>query len=85
MREIFGIYGGIVALSIRSPSVEKKARELAIQTGRTMTQVIAEALDSTRKGQDEAQQRLHERLSALAEHCASLPDLDTRSTGLDRP
>ncbi len=28
---------------------------------------------------DEAQARLHERLSALAAHCASLPNLDTRS------
>ena len=68
-----------MALSIRSPSVERKARELAHRTGRTMTQVIEEALDTQRKDQDEAQVRLHERLSALASHCASLPDHDTRS------
>ena len=78
MRTIFGIYGGIMALCIRSPGVERKARELSRESGQTMTDVIEAALDAKREAQDEARAQLRSRLTAVGAHCAALPDLDTR-------
>jgi antitoxin VapB len=68
-----------VALSIRSPSVEKKARELARRTGGTMTEAIEEALDARLEHAAVEEVRLRTRLEGIAAICAAAPDLDTRS------
>lgn len=65
-------------LSIRSPEVEYRARELARRTGTTMTEAIAQALAASldmHSGIDS----LRDRLSRIAADCARLPDLDPRT------
>lgn len=70
-----------MALSIRKASVETRARELAGREGRTMTEVIDEALGAALERQDERAEALRAALVRLARECAALPDLDARSPG----
>lgn len=70
-------------LSIRNPEVDRLARELAAETGTSVTEAIRQAvaheLDRLRA---ERADRHHRRYAALAEigrQCAALPTLDTRS------
>jgi antitoxin VapB len=67
-----------MALNIKDPEVHDLARRLAERRGTTLTDAVrralAEALARTRQGGEPT----HERLRAIARHCASLPLLDPR-------
>ncbi len=68
-------------LSIKDPETERLARELAEETGETITQATRKALEQRllRERGRRAEPDLVERLMEIGRHCASLPDLDTRS------
>lgn len=71
-----------MALSIKSPEVERKVRKLAATTGESITAVILMAVDEQLKREErkrESKQFLIDDLMAIANHCASLPVLDDRS------
>src|ERR1035438_8678361 len=71
-----------MALSIKSPEVERKVRKLAAATGQSITMVVSLAVDEQLKREDrkrENKEHLIEELMAIAHHCASLPVLDDRS------
>ncbi len=70
-----------MALSIRNEYAEKLAREIATQTGETITQTITIALEErlerisgTKRSAD-----IYQKIKKIAERCRSLPDLDPRS------
>ncbi|MDW7712526.1 MAG: type II toxin-antitoxin system VapB family antitoxin [Deferrisomatales bacterium] len=70
-----------MAMSIRNPTAERLAREVAARTGETMTDAVIHALEErlerlagTGRSDNEVQEIL-----AIARRCAALPDLDTRS------
>ena len=69
-----------MALNIKNATAEKLARELAGQTGETLTEAIQHSLEERlerlkgrRSGPD-----LVETMLAISRRCSSLPDLDTR-------
>ncbi|MGH7022027.1 MAG: type II toxin-antitoxin system VapB family antitoxin [Caulobacteraceae bacterium] len=70
-----------MALSLKDPETDRLARAVAGMTGETLTEAIRKALSERlervrlRRGETRA---LAARLLAIGEHCASLPDLDTR-------
>ena len=66
-------------LSIRSETVESRARELARRTGRTMTDAIGDALAQRLEAMEARAAGLREELLAIARDCAAAPDLDARS------
>lgn len=66
-------------LSIRSETVESRARELARRTGRTMTDAIGDALAAQLEAMEGRTSELREELLAIARDCAAAPDLDARS------
>jgi antitoxin VapB len=71
-----------MALSIKAPETERLVRELANTTGETITDAVTVAVRERlareqRRRQDKA--ALLAEIQAIAEHCASLPLLDTRS------
>lgn len=68
-------------LSIKDAETERLARELAKETGETITQATSKAL-AERLLRVRGRRRvpgLAERLMEIGRHCAALPDLDTRS------
>ena len=71
-----------MALSIKSPEVERKVRKLAATTGESITTAISLAVDEQLKRDErkrENKANLVEDLMAIARHCASLPVVDDRS------
>jgi antitoxin VapB len=71
-----------MTISIRSPEAERLAREMAQSSGKSLTDVVVEALRSYRLQQGDQkkrQARLAQRLLAIGLHCANLPTLDERS------
>jgi antitoxin VapB len=70
-----------MALSIRNPKAEKLARELAAESGETMTQAITHALEERleRLRGRSAATDLVEELLKISKRCSSIPDLDQRS------
>jgi antitoxin VapB len=69
-----------MALSIKNPLAEDLAREVAAESGESLTQAIIHSLEERlerlrgrRKSPD-----LVEALMAISARCSSLPDLDTR-------
>lgn len=66
-------------LSIRSETVERRARELARRTGRTMTDAIGDALAEQLDTMEARVSGLRDELLAIARECAAAPDLDGRS------
>jgi antitoxin VapB len=70
-----------MALNIRNIEAEKLAAELARQTGETKTEAVIKALQDrlTRVRRERSSRRLTDELEKIADHCASLPILDTRS------
>jgi antitoxin VapB len=70
-----------VALSLKDKETDRLAREVAALTGETLTDTIRKALherlerEKLRRGQPGD---LAARLREIGEHCASLPDYDTR-------
>jgi len=68
-------------LSIKDPETDRLARDLARETGETITVATRKALQERllrQRGRKRAKGR-KERLLEISLHCASLPDLDTRS------
>ena len=70
-----------MALSIRNAKAEKLARELAAESGETITQTITHALE-------ERLERLHgrstttdlvEEILKISKRCSAIPDQDQRS------
>ena len=70
-----------MALSIRNPEAERLAREASRITGRSMTEVIIEALKDKLAGlkRDPSHEPMEKRVMRIAEQCRALPTLDTRS------
>jgi antitoxin VapB len=71
-----------MTVSIRNPEAEQLARELARSGGKSITDVVLEALRSyqqTRQLPGKRSRNLAERLLAIGENCARLPTLDMRS------
>lgn len=70
-----------MALSIKNDTAEKLAREVANETGESLTMAIIHSLEERLerlKGRRSAPD-LVEALMAISQRCSSLPDLDTRS------
>jgi len=71
-----------VALSLKDAETDRLAREVAKLTGESLTEAVrkalAERLERERHRRGETMS-LAERLDALAEECAALPDRDSRS------
>jgi antitoxin VapB len=71
-----------LALSLKDKETDRLAREVAALTGETLTDAVRTALaerlvrERTRRGQPA---RLADRLAALGQDCAALPDFDSRS------
>ena len=70
-----------MALSIKHPEADRLARELAEQTGETLTQAIIKALQERilRARRRTRARHLSEELRIIGERCSSLPVLDDRS------
>jgi antitoxin VapB len=72
-----------MALSLKDPETDRLAREVARLTGESLTEAVrislAERLERERLRRGQPARRLAERLLEIARHCASLPDIDTRS------
>ena len=68
-------------LSIKDPETERLARELAKETGETITQAVSRAVqhELLRVRGRRADQGLAERIMEIGRHCASLPVLDDRT------
>lgn len=67
-------------LSIKDPETDQLARDLARETGESITVATKKALQERlmrERGRRRARGR-RERLLEISRHCASLPDLDTR-------
>jgi antitoxin VapB len=69
-------------LSIKAPEADRLARQLAATTGETITDAVIVAMRERlererRKRRDLA--ALLEEVRAIADHCAGLPLLDTRT------
>jgi antitoxin VapB len=71
-----------MALSIKDPDCDRLARELAAQTGETMTQAIKRSLEErlarTEKAADTERDRYVADLLAIGQQIAALPELDPR-------
>ena len=69
-----------MALNIRNPEAEKLATELARQTGESKTEAVTKALRDrlVRVRRERTKRNLADELEEIAEHCASLPVLDSR-------
>lgn len=71
-----------MALSLKDPETDRLARAVAALTGETLTDAVRTALaerlerERLRRGQPGD---LAARLREIGEHCAALPDFDTRS------
>jgi antitoxin VapB len=71
-----------MAISIKSPEADRLARQLAAATGESITVAIILAMRERLERQNRKQentQTLIADLMAIADHCASLPVLDTRT------
>jgi antitoxin VapB len=67
-------------LSLKNPTAEKLARQVAAQTGESLTDAIIRSLEERLerlKGRRSAPD-LVDTLLAISRRCGSLPDLDTR-------
>jgi antitoxin VapB len=69
-----------VPLNIKDPATEKVVRDLAAITGETVTTAVQRAAEERlqRVRQRRGGRSLAAEILEIAEHCASLPDLDTR-------
>ncbi|MBI4265078.1 MAG: type II toxin-antitoxin system VapB family antitoxin [Acidobacteria bacterium] len=68
-----------MALNIRNPETERLAAELARRTGETKTEAVTKALrERLQRVRRSRGKRLADELNAIALHCGSLPELDTR-------
>ncbi len=70
-----------MGISLKNDRAEKLARQVAAESGETMTDAIIHALEERLerlKGRRTAPD-LAETLMAISRRCSSLPDLDTRT------
>jgi antitoxin VapB len=71
-----------MALSIKNEEADRLARELAAETGETLTEAVVKAL-SERLDRERIKARrrrpLSEELATIRRRCAALPRLDTRT------
>jgi antitoxin VapB len=69
-------------LSIKAPEADRLARQLAATTGETITEAVIVAMRE-RLGREERKREnkaaLLAEIRSIADHCASLPTLDTRT------
>jgi antitoxin VapB len=72
-----------VALSIKNPETERLAREIARETGESLTQAIQRDLKERRERLSRQGQRriMAEELEDILRRVDALPTLDTRSEG----
>jgi antitoxin VapB len=70
-----------MALNIRNSETEKLAEELAKLTGETKTEAVTQALRDrlARLRRERTRRRLADELDEIAQHCAQLPVLDSRT------
>lgn len=70
-----------VALNIRNRETEQLAAALASLTGESKTEAVRRALQERleRTRRTRTQRRLVDEINEIADHCSSLPVLDTRS------
>lgn len=70
-----------MALNIRNSETEKLAEALAKITGETKTEAVTQALRDrlARLRRERARRRLADELDEIAQHCARLPVLDSRT------
>jgi antitoxin VapB len=70
-----------MALSIKSPEADRLARELADETGESLTDAIIQALrERLRRERGRIRGlRLSEELQAIRKRCSALPVIDSRS------
>ena len=70
-----------MALTIQHPEAKLLARELAACTGETLREAVLTALRErlTRERLPLHKPKLTDELLAISDHCAALPDLDTRT------
>jgi antitoxin VapB len=69
-----------MAISIKNDKAEKLAREVAAETGESLTDAVIHSLEERLerlKGRRSAPD-LAEALMAISRRCSALPDLDTR-------
>lgn len=69
-------------LSIKAPEADRLARQLAATTGETITDAVIVAMRERLAREErkrESKRLLLADVMAIAEHCASLPVLDTRT------
>lgn len=71
----------LMALSIKHPEADRLARELAAQTGETLTEAVVVALRErlTRERGRAQTTTLRDELAAIRSRCAALPRADHRS------
>jgi antitoxin VapB len=73
-----------LALSLKDKETDRLAREVAALTGETLTDAIRKALserlerERLRRGEPA---NLAARLREISQHCAGLPDYDSRTPG----
>lgn len=70
-----------MGISIRNPKAEQLAREVAEESGESMTQAIIHALEERLerlKGRRSATS-VREEILRISKRCSGLPDLDSRS------
>lgn len=70
-----------MALNIRNRETERLAAEVARRTGETKTEAVTNALRErlARLRRKRSKGRLADELEAIADHCARLPVLDSRT------
>ena len=76
----YGFYTSSMALSIKSEEADRLARELAAETGETLTEAVETALRE-RLDREHARQaaNMRTRLARLAADVAAMPVADTRA------
>jgi len=70
-----------MSMCIRNPRAAELARELAEETGESLTQVVISSLEERleRLRGRRVATNVYQEIMAISRHCSSLPDLDTRS------
>jgi antitoxin VapB len=70
-----------MALSIKNDTAERLARQVASETGESLTDAIIHSLEERLEGLKGRRSApdLFETLMTISRRCSSLPDLDTRS------
>lgn len=71
----------LTPLNIKDPEVYQMARKLADLTGRTMTEVVRQALRDRLAREERRRLKPHvlEKLLEISDRCAALPVLDNRT------